>query len=253
MATYLHFAPAVALAVAIGPQRIGWRLALAGAACAVLPDADALMVWLHLDVYGGTYGHRGFTHSMGFALLMGALGALLVGGNSPRSRWLTAAYLALCTASHPLLDGLINRGICNAWAWPLDGARHCLPWRPIPMQGVPLFGVDRLLKELLWMGVPLLVLANVGMALRWATRGVWRVRWLGPSGAAAGEGARHSLAVDAHGAALPTAGPRALRQRRVAALRSLMGQLRAKHLNARPTAGAHLPCSTHYSTHCPTR
>jgi inner membrane protein len=225
MATYLHFAPAVALAVAIGPGRIGWRLALAGAACAVLPDADLLMHTLHFDRYSGTYGHRGFTHSLGFALLVGVLGALLAGLHPPRSRWLTAAYLALCTASHPLLDGLIDRGICNAWLWPLDGARHCLAWRPIPMQGVPLFGLDRLGQELLWIGVPLLLLANAGMALRWAARSVRRAL-----AKAAGPGARgRPLAVDARGAALPLVGPRAQRRQRVAALRSLVACLRQQH------------------------
>lgn len=242
MATYLHFAPAVALAVAIAPRRIGWRLALAGAACAVMPDADFLMYVLHLDSYGGTYGHRGFTHSIGFALLVGAIGALLAGRHPPRSRWLTAAYLALCTASHPLLDGLIDRGICNAWLWPLDGARHCLPWRPILMQGVPLFGLGRLGQELLWIGVPLLLLANAGMGLRWATRTVQRLRRLRSLTAVADagerQGAQRPLAVDAHGVALPLTGPRARRQHRVAALRSLLGHLRAQHLNRlRASAG----------------
>lgn len=225
MATYLHFAPAVALAVAIGSGRIGWRLALAGAACAVLPDADLLMYVLHLDSYGGTYGHRGFTHSIGFALLVGAIGALFAGRHPPRSRWLTAAYLALCTASPPLLDGLIHRGICNAWLWPLDGARHCLPWRPIPMQGVPLWGVERLTQELLWIGVPLLALVNASMALRWIARHLHRAR---SRHAAVRERVQRPLAVDAHGAAL-TISPRAQRQRRAAALRALVARLRAQH------------------------
>ena len=64
MATYLHFAPAVALAVALGPRRIGWRLMVAGAVCGVVPDLDFLSIWMGFDRYGGTYGHRGFTHSL---------------------------------------------------------------------------------------------------------------------------------------------------------------------------------------------
>ena len=231
MATYLHFAPAVALAVAIGPGRIGWRLALAGAVCGVMPDADLLMYSLHFDTYSGTYGHRGFTHSIGFALLVGALGALLAGRHPPRSRWLTAAYLALCTASHPLLDGLIDRGICNAWLWPLDGARHCLPWRPIPMQGVPLFGAERLGQELRWIGVPLLLLANAGMVLRWGARRVSHSSPLTP---------RRPLAVDAHGGALSLGSRRAQRQRRVEALRSLVVRLREQHRRGKHAPGAFL-------------
>jgi inner membrane protein len=232
MATYLHFAPALALAVAIGPQRIGWRLTLAGAACAVLPDADFLLYVLHIDAYSGTYGHRGFTHSIGFALLVGALGALLAGRHPPRSRWLTAGFLALCTASHPLLDGLIDRGICNAWLWPLDGARHCLPWRPVPMQGVPLFGPERLQQELLWIGVPLLLLANAGQLLRWVGS-CWRRSRAVP---AVGAGPC-ALAVDAHGVALPApdpdcgppVNPRAARRQRIDTLRAMVARLRAQH------------------------
>lgn len=175
MATYLHFAPAVALAAALGTRTVGWRLILAGAVCGVMPDLDFLSVALRFDHFSGTYGHRGFTHSLGFALLVGLLGALWPSGRGIgwRPRVGRGTFLALCTVSHPLLDSLIDVHICSAWLWPLDGARHCLDWRPIPMQGVPLFGAERLRMELLWIGVPLLVLANVGMLVRHT----WR-RWV---------------------------------------------------------------------------
>lgn len=171
MAVYLHFAPALALAVAAGSRTISWRLALLGAFCAVLPDIDIALYYLHLDAYAGTYGHRGFTHSLGFALLLGALAAV---GTGPgwRARGAAALFITLSAASHPLLDGLMDLGICNAWFWPLDGARYCLPWRPIPLQGVSLLGWTRLALELQWIGVPLLMLANAGMLARWW----WRVR-----------------------------------------------------------------------------
>lgn len=177
MATYFHFAPAVALAVAAGTRTVGWRLMLLGAVCAVLPDADFLLVWLRFDPYSGTYGHRGFTHSLGFALVMGLIAALWhrPAPYSWRQRGLAGLYLALCTASHPLLDGLLDAGICNAWLWPLDGTRHCLGWRPIPMQHVALWGWVRLGTEMLWIGVPLVLLANGGMALRAMHR-----RWRAP-------------------------------------------------------------------------
>lgn len=166
MATYLHFAPAIALTLVIGPRRVGWRLMLAGVVCALLPDADVLMIRLEMDSYSGTYGHRGFTHSVGFALLMGWFGAALARLSSPGICWLTAVFLALCTISHSLIDGLLARGICNAWLWPLDGTRYCLPWRPITLQGTPLFGADRLVQELLWIGLPLVLLTLVGLPLR---------------------------------------------------------------------------------------
>jgi inner membrane protein len=171
MATYLHFAPAIALAVAVGTQRVGWRLTLAGAVFAVLPDADFAVVTLGLDRYSGPYGHRGFTHSVGFALALGVLGSLWAGPGWCR-RLGAAVYLALCTLSHPLLDGLFDRGICNAWLWPLDDARLCLDWRPVPMLGVPLFGMERFQRELLWIVVPLALLTNAALLLRAGWRSV---------------------------------------------------------------------------------
>lgn len=169
MATYLHFAPAIALAVAIGPRTVGWRLTLAGAVFAVLPDADFALVTLGIDRYGGPYGHRGFTHSIGFALALGAFGALWAGPGRGRQLG-AAAFLALCTLSHPWLDGLLDRGICNAWLWPLDDARICLDWRPVPMRGVPLFGMERLRRELIWIGIPLVVSSLAAVWLRWGWR-----------------------------------------------------------------------------------
>jgi inner membrane protein len=234
MATYLHFAPAVALAVALGPRRIGWRLAMAGACCGVMPDADFLLYGLRFDSYAGTYGHRGFTHSIGFALLVGAFAAVAVRRRSPRDRWLVATYLALCTLSHPLLDGLLDRGICNAWFWPLDGARHCLNWRPIPMQGVPLFGMQRLATELLWIGVPLGVLASAGMVLGW---GEQQARWLWSFRFRSYVGLRRLLAVGPHCASQATHSPRAQRKRRVMAVRALLASLRAQHLHQRRGMG----------------
>jgi inner membrane protein len=140
---------------------------------ALVPDLDVIGVTLGWSVHNGPYGHRGYTHSLAFALLVGLLGALWPTAGGWRRRLGRALYLAACTASHPLLDGLIDVGVCNAWLWPLDGNRLCLDWRPIPMRGVPLFGMLRLKLELLWMGVPLLVLANLGMLLRHGAAG-WR-------------------------------------------------------------------------------
>ena len=237
MATYLHFAPAIALAVAIGPRTVGWRLTLAGAFCAVLPDADFALVTLGLDRYSGPYGHRGFMHSLGFALALGAFGALWAGPGRGR-RLGAAAFLALCTLSHPLLDGLIDRGICNAWWWPLDGARHCLGWRPIPMRGVGLFGALRFQLELLWIGGPLLALANAGMLLRRLWR--WARRARVPAGArrlpgaaepggtvrSPAPGARWGGAGAAAAPAPARDGPRAQRQLRAEAMRAFATALR---------------------------
>lgn len=159
MATYLHVLPPLALAVVLGPKWVPWRWGLLGAVLSVLPDADMLLVHLHFDSYGGPYGHRGFSHSLGMALFVGLAGYLLAMAHPehrPRSTRL-GIYLALCWASHPLLDALLNVGICNAWLWPVNTQRLCFAWRPVPMKGVSLFGWARLLQELQWIGLPVMV------------------------------------------------------------------------------------------------
>ncbi len=168
MATYLHVAPALALALVLGPQRVPWRWCLLGAFFAVLPDADALLVRLHVDTYSGPYGHRGFSHSLGMAWLAGWAGGLLARVHPEHRHRSTVlgVYLALCWASHPFLDALLDVGICNAWLWPLNTERLCFSWRPVPMQGVSLFGWKRFAMELQWLGLPLLV----GTLLLWPVR-----------------------------------------------------------------------------------
>ncbi len=211
MATYLHFAPAIALAVALGPSRVGWRLVLAGAACGVIPDLDFLSIKMGFDRYGGTYGHRGFTHSLSFAVLMGFVGVLWPGGDW-RRRVGRGCFLALCAVSHPLMDGLLDVGICNAWLWPLDGARHCLDRRPIPMRGVPLFGQERFLLELLWIGMPLLLMANLGVLVRLGWSELLGILRLSPE-------ATESMSRKVH--PFLSIGPRERRVQRAAAMQSV--------------------------------
>lgn len=173
MATYLHVAPAVAMALVLGPQRVPWRWCVLGALFAVMPDADALLVLWRVDSYDGPYGHRGFSHSLGMALLAGLMGGLWARMHPEHRHRSTGlgVYLALCWASHPFLDSLLDVGICNAWLWPLNTERLCFSWRPVPMRGVSLFGWKRFAMELQWIGLPLMV----GTLLLWLVRCLGRV------------------------------------------------------------------------------
>ncbi|GAA6143452.1 metal-dependent hydrolase [Hydrogenophaga sp. 5NK40-0174] len=182
MAVFLHFAPAIGLAATVGKRIISPRLMLAGAACAVLPDVDFLVMKLGGFPYGHIYGHRGFTHSIGFAVLLAVLAWLWAvpwrrqAQQTRKLRWadraIAASFILLCTLSHPLLDNLINAGICTAWFWPLDDARTCLPWRPISVSGMRMFTLDWLWVEMKWIGLPLLAVAAVAR--------LWRrmARWM---------------------------------------------------------------------------
>lgn len=75
MATpFSHPAVPLALFVALGPEWMPPALLLTALVLAVLPDLDALGMWLGIP-YGHPFGHRGFTHSLPFAAVVAGAGA----------------------------------------------------------------------------------------------------------------------------------------------------------------------------------
>ncbi len=164
MPTYLHCAPALALAATLGRRRVPAGLVLTGIAASVLPDLDMLNVRYGGVGYSAALGHRGLTHSIVFALVLGLLAALA----APRRGWhrgVAFLFVAASTVSHPLLDLLTDRGIGTALFWPVSDRRVTLPWRPLPLTGAGLFGTTRLWLECLWIGLPLTAAGMVGVLL----------------------------------------------------------------------------------------
>lgn len=165
MPTYLHCAPALALAATLGRHRVPASLLLTGVVASVLPDIDMLNVWYGGARYGALLGHRGLTHSIGFALGLGVLAALA----ARRFGWragIAFLFVAASTVSHPLLDLLTDRGIGTALFWPLSDQRLTLPWRPLPLTHAGLFGTTRFWLECQWIGLPLAAMAAIGMLMR---------------------------------------------------------------------------------------
>lgn len=132
-----------------------WVLAML---CAVLPDADVL-AFLFGVPYGGAFGHRGFTHSLVFALLVGAAVVALFFRGAERKAPLVA-FFSLATASHPLLDALTNGGLGVALFSPFSNRRYFSPFRPVEVSpiGVRAFfsewGLAVVRSELLWVWLP---------------------------------------------------------------------------------------------------
>lgn len=94
-----------------------WKLLCISGFLGVCPDFDYVLNWLRVGRGGW---HHGFTHSIVFALCVGAVTALL-------SRWRSVrAFIAFsaATASHTLLDYLIteSRGV-SLW-WPFTDRRY---------------------------------------------------------------------------------------------------------------------------------
>jgi inner membrane protein len=108
------------------------RLLIASVLLPMLPDADALFKsWIP---YSHPFGHRGFTHSLFFAALIGtATAALAVCGKWGHSFTKLAVFFTAITASHGLFDAMTNGGLGVAFFAPFDNTRYFLPWRPIPV------------------------------------------------------------------------------------------------------------------------
>ena len=155
------------------------RFWLLSALCAALPDAD--VVGFSLGVrYGDLFGHRGFTHSLLFALMLGGAVVALFFRRPPPglTRAGLVCYFFLATASHGLLDALTNGGLGVAFFAPFDDTRYFFPFRPVRVSpiGVGGFfsprGLAVVLSELLWIWLPAALLVMLARVLRkWSAAG----------------------------------------------------------------------------------
>jgi inner membrane protein len=156
------FASAIGKAYAAETQRL--RFWVLTGTCAMLPDADAIGFAFGVR-YGSMWGHRGFTHSIVFALLVGLVVGMLAFGKSPtaKDRFKFVLYFALVTLSHPLLDALTNGGLGVALFAPFSAERYFFPWRPIEVSpiGMGFFserGLEVIASEVIWIWLPALLI-----------------------------------------------------------------------------------------------
>ena len=162
MASLGHVAIGLVAAKAYDTNRAWrWSSALCWSALSLLPDIDVVGFSFGIN-YADPWGHRGATHSLAIALIVG----LVVGVAAravKRPAINTALFAIGVLATHPLLDTMTDGGLGCALFWPIDSTRYFAPWRPIPVApiGVAFFssaGVIVALIELL-LFAPLLVVA----------------------------------------------------------------------------------------------
>ncbi|MDH5649530.1 MAG: metal-dependent hydrolase [Gammaproteobacteria bacterium] len=158
-----HVAVPLAIKLGVRKQEISLRLLIVAIVCAVLPDADVVAFALGIP-YESQWGHRGFTHSIGFALFMASAAVFFATVLQSRKRVIFPVIL-MSTFSHPLLDAATNGGLGCALLWPLSETRYFLPWTPIKVSpiGIDAFltgrGLAVLESELVWVWLPSIVLA----------------------------------------------------------------------------------------------
>ncbi len=157
-----------------GQRKMPLRFWVLSAICPMLPDFDVAAFALGIP-YEHVLGHRGFFHSLSFALLVG-LGVAFVffRGEKTFSRrwWLLSLYFFLITATHALLDAMTRGGLGVALLAPFDNTRYFFPVTPIEVSPIGFsrffseWGVRVALSEILWVWIPSLSMVILVSTIR---------------------------------------------------------------------------------------
>jgi inner membrane protein len=156
-----HSIAAFAIGKIFAFQRMPARFWILAALCSMLPDVDVVSFAFGIS-YGDMLGHRGLTHSLAFALVLGFAVAWFISLTTPtlRRAWpLMVIIFFAVTASHGLLDAMTNGGLGIAFFAPFSNTRYFFPWRPIQVSPI---GIDAffsspipvLWSEIKWIWLP---------------------------------------------------------------------------------------------------
>lgn len=135
---------------------------------AVLPDVDVLAFKLGY-AYEHWLGHRGFTHSIFFAVIWSGILSLIFGQSK---KVISFIVLFLATISHAILDAMTTGGLGVGFFIPFENTRYFFGCRPIQVSPIGMskflseWGVRVVLSELLWIGVPCGVVLLSNMSFR---------------------------------------------------------------------------------------
>jgi inner membrane protein len=176
MATlYTHAAVGLGLGKLFTDRPMPWSFWLLAGVLPCVPDLDGF------STYGSEHacGHRGLTHSLCFAALLGCVTALATFRAFKLQYWPLAGIYFAIAASHMVLDALTSGGSGVAVFWPISSQRFG-PYGPIHVAdigaGWPNPWTSRAIRtELLYVWLPMgLLLAVIAGCRRWAKGGIKR-------------------------------------------------------------------------------
>jgi inner membrane protein len=170
---FAHIAIPVVLYVASKNRLVSLRLFFLAALVSILPDVDVLAFTFGI-AYESPWGHRGFTHSLIFAL---ALSVVMIAfhGTLRSSRRVVFWVSFVSCISHALLDALTNGGLGVALFWPFSQERFFFPFRPIEVSpiGISNFftarGAKVIISELQWIILPATLIVVLATLTRMAS------------------------------------------------------------------------------------
>ena len=132
----------------------------------VLPDADSITFLFNIP-YWHDFGHRGFFHSIFFALVLALIVMILFFREDKilSKSWIVKlSFFFVITASHGILDAFTNGGLGVALLAPFDNTRYFFPYRPIPVSPIGIgsflssWGAAVLFAEIICIWIPLFLI-----------------------------------------------------------------------------------------------
>ena len=165
-------------------EKMPARFWILAAFCSILPDIDIIGYYFFGIRYNSMFGHRGFFHSLAFALLVGGVVVMLAFPALRRfskNWWFMLVFFFVVTASHGALDSMTDKGMGVGFFIPFDNTRYFMPWRPIyasPMKISRFFsqaGIEVMIAEILWIWIPAIVFLAAVFAYRKKRRTRYRL------------------------------------------------------------------------------
>ena len=129
---FSHAIVGVAMGRAYTSRSLPVRFWILSAGCAMAPDFDVICRRFGID-YTDMLGHRGITHSLLFAGIV-SIFIVLTAFRKPIegvSKLQLGLLFFLATASHGILDAMVDGTLGVAFFAPFSPIRYFLPWRPI--------------------------------------------------------------------------------------------------------------------------
>lgn len=162
-----------ALGVALGRKTIPLRVLFLGMIYSMLPDADVAAFKFGIP-YEHMLGHRGFSHSLLFAVCLGGCTAFLPAFTQMRFR--IFLFLFIATASHGFLDAMTTGGKGVGFFIPFTDERYFFSLRPILVSPLTVKGFFTargwkiFQSELVWVWLPAASAALVIFLIRKSRR-----------------------------------------------------------------------------------
>ena len=130
-----HVATAIPISLLGLKGKMNKKVLAFSALMALVPDLDGIGYALGVE-YASTFGHRGFSHSLIFVILVAWLFCLFLKKQKQISQKTLFLNFFTIGTLHILMDAMTNGGLGVALLAPFSNARFFLPWTPIEVSAI---------------------------------------------------------------------------------------------------------------------